>query len=120
MKIDEYSIRTAYGCTHDQSGMSFHQFSVDGLLPDTRTFPLAGIKVLELEGIGPGPLGCCMLADFGAEVNRKGFSSFFKIIIIIPSFFRLSLSSVPTELTPLPYVLAASNKRAVLLRNNTR
>ena len=32
------------------------------------TFPLDGIRVLELEGIGPGPLGCCMLADFGADV----------------------------------------------------
>ena len=30
--------------------------------------PLQGIKVLELEGIGPGPLGCCVLADFGADV----------------------------------------------------
>lgn len=32
------------------------------------TYPLSHIKVLELEGIGPGPLGCCMLADFGADV----------------------------------------------------
>ena len=24
--------------------------------------------MLELEGIGPGPLGCCMLCDFGADV----------------------------------------------------
>jgi alpha-methylacyl-CoA racemase len=30
--------------------------------------PLAGIRVLELEGIGPGPLACCILADFGADV----------------------------------------------------
>lgn len=29
---------------------------------------LAGIKVIELEGIGPGPLGACVLADFGADV----------------------------------------------------
>ena len=29
---------------------------------------LAGIKVLELEGIGPGPLAGCILADFGADV----------------------------------------------------
>ena len=49
--------------------MAFHQFSVDGMLPGTQSFPLTGIKVLELEGIGPGPLGCCMLADFGAEVT---------------------------------------------------
>jgi alpha-methylacyl-CoA racemase len=31
-------------------------------------YPLQGVKVLELEGIGPGPLGCCILADFGADV----------------------------------------------------
>lgn len=30
--------------------------------------PLAGIRVLELEGLGPGPLCGCVLADFGAEV----------------------------------------------------
>lgn len=32
------------------------------------SYPLQGVKVLELEGIGPGPLGCCILADFGADV----------------------------------------------------
>jgi alpha-methylacyl-CoA racemase len=30
--------------------------------------PLAGLKVIELEGIGPGPLAGRMLADHGAEV----------------------------------------------------
>ena len=29
---------------------------------------LAGFRVLELEGIGPGPLGACVLCDFGADV----------------------------------------------------
>lgn len=29
---------------------------------------LAGVRVLELEGIGPGPLAACVLADFGADV----------------------------------------------------
>eukprot|EP00729_Bicosta_minor_P004371 gene4371-27116_t len=51
--------------------MAFHQFSVDGLLPGAQSFPLAGIKVLELEGIGPGPLGCCMLADFGKARSQN-------------------------------------------------
>jgi alpha-methylacyl-CoA racemase len=32
--------------------------------------PLAGIRVVELEGIGPGPTCAMMLADFGAEVLR--------------------------------------------------
>jgi len=29
---------------------------------------LKGIRVLELEGIGPGPMAACILADFGADV----------------------------------------------------
>lgn len=32
--------------------------------------PLAGVKVLEFAGIGPGPHCCMMLADMGAEVVR--------------------------------------------------
>jgi len=32
--------------------------------------PLAGLKVLELAGIGPGPYACMLLADLGAEVLR--------------------------------------------------
>jgi alpha-methylacyl-CoA racemase len=34
------------------------------------TGPLAGIKVIELAGIGPGPFTAMMLADMGAEVLR--------------------------------------------------
>ncbi|HYR24637.1 MAG TPA: CaiB/BaiF CoA-transferase family protein [Aquabacterium sp.] len=30
--------------------------------------PLRGVRVVEFEGIGPGPLAAMMLADFGAEV----------------------------------------------------
>lgn len=32
------------------------------------TGPLAGVRVVELAGIGPGPHGCAMLADLGADV----------------------------------------------------
>ena len=32
--------------------------------------PLAGIKVVELAGIGPGPFCSMMLSDMGAEVLR--------------------------------------------------
>lgn len=32
--------------------------------------PLAGIKVVEVGGIGPGPFCCMLLADLGAEVVR--------------------------------------------------
>jgi alpha-methylacyl-CoA racemase len=32
--------------------------------------PLAGVRVLELAGIGPAPFACMMLADMGADVIR--------------------------------------------------
>ena len=32
--------------------------------------PLQGYKVLELAGIGPGPMAAMLLADMGAEVLR--------------------------------------------------
>jgi alpha-methylacyl-CoA racemase len=32
--------------------------------------PLAGIKVVELAGIGPGPMCAMLLADLGATVLR--------------------------------------------------
>ena len=34
------------------------------------TGPLAGIKVVEIAGIGPGPHACMLLADLGADVLR--------------------------------------------------
>src|SRR6201994_4043394 len=38
--------------------------------PQTRRGPLAGLRVLELAGIGPGPFCAMMLADQGASVLR--------------------------------------------------
>jgi len=32
--------------------------------------PLSGVKILEIQGIGPGPFGTMMLSDMGAEVVR--------------------------------------------------
>jgi alpha-methylacyl-CoA racemase len=32
--------------------------------------PLAGIRVIELGGVGPGPFACMLLADLGADVIR--------------------------------------------------
>ncbi len=32
--------------------------------------PLAGLKVIEIAGIGPGPFACMLLADLGADVIR--------------------------------------------------
>ncbi|WGL54111.1 CaiB/BaiF CoA-transferase family protein [Nocardioides sp. BP30] len=36
----------------------------------TAAGPLAGLRVLEFAGIGPGPFACLMLAELGAEVIR--------------------------------------------------
>ena len=32
--------------------------------------PLAGTRIIEIAGIGPGPFGAMMLADMGADVIR--------------------------------------------------
>ena len=37
--------------------------------PHTLRTPLNGIRVVEFEGLGPGPLAAMMLADMGAEVT---------------------------------------------------
>lgn len=37
---------------------------------DASTGPLAGLRVVELAGIGPGPHACMLLADLGADVIR--------------------------------------------------
>ncbi|MFI7586928.1 CaiB/BaiF CoA transferase family protein [Spongisporangium articulatum] len=38
--------------------------------PRTGTGPLAGLRVVELAGLGPAPLACMLLADLGADVVR--------------------------------------------------
>ncbi|MCM3920769.1 CoA transferase, partial [Frankia sp. AiPs1] len=38
--------------------------------PTSAAGPLAGIRVVELAGIGPGPHAAMMLADLGADVVR--------------------------------------------------
>jgi alpha-methylacyl-CoA racemase len=39
-------------------------------MSDSSTGPLAGIRIIELAGIGPGPYAAMLLADLGAEVVR--------------------------------------------------
>ena len=48
-------------------------------------FPLSGIKIVEFEGIGPGPLAGFMLMQMGADVTVVG---------------RPGASALPDELTP--------------------
>ena len=35
---------------------------------DSRTGPLAGVKVIEVASLAPAPFGCMVLADLGADV----------------------------------------------------
>jgi alpha-methylacyl-CoA racemase len=47
--------------------------------------PLAGIKVVEFAGIGPGPFCCMLLSDMGAEVvrvDRKGGRGSPKFVVL--------------------------------------
>ena len=41
--------------------------------------PLAGIRILEMEGLGPAPFAGMMLADHGAEVIRVEREGGFKL-----------------------------------------
>jgi alpha-methylacyl-CoA racemase len=36
--------------------------------PSTANGPLAGLRVVEFAGIGPGPFACMLLSDMGADV----------------------------------------------------
>ena len=38
--------------------------------PSRAAGPLAGLRVIEFAGIGPGPFACMLLSDMGAEVIR--------------------------------------------------
>ncbi|MGB6124675.1 MAG: CoA transferase, partial [Gordonia sp. (in: high G+C Gram-positive bacteria)] len=38
--------------------------------PSGRSGPLAGVRVIEFAGIGPGPHAAMLLADLGADVLR--------------------------------------------------
>ncbi|WP_409180770.1 CaiB/BaiF CoA transferase family protein [Amycolatopsis sp. VS8301801F10] len=39
-------------------------------MEDTHSGPLAGVRIVELGGVGPTPFACMLLADLGAEVLR--------------------------------------------------
>ena len=63
-------------------------------------FPLSGIKIVEFEGIGPGPLAGFMLMQMGADVTVVG---------------RPGASALPDELTPKDGALLSRGKRRVTL-----
>ncbi|MDO8771247.1 MAG: CaiB/BaiF CoA-transferase family protein [Burkholderiaceae bacterium] len=62
--------------------------------------PLSGIKIVEFEGIGPGPLTGLMLMQMGADVTVVG---------------RPGAGALPDELTPKEGALLSRGKRRVML-----
>jgi alpha-methylacyl-CoA racemase len=42
----------------------------DRSTPASKTGPLAGVRIVEFDAIGPVPLACMILADMGADVVR--------------------------------------------------
>lgn len=63
-------------------------------------FPLSGIKIVEFEGIGPGPLAGFLLTQMGADVTVVG---------------RHGAGALPNELTPKDGALLSRGKRRVTL-----
>lgn len=63
-------------------------------------FPLSGIKIVEFEGIGPGPLAGFLLTQMGADVTVVG---------------RPGAGALPDELTPKDGALLSRGKRRVTL-----
>src|ERR1700752_660009 len=53
-----------------QAGTEGQEGRLSYVAPVTNTGPLAGVKVIELGGIGPGPHAAMVFADLGADVVR--------------------------------------------------
>lgn len=72
--------------------------------------PLAGVRIIELAGLGPAPFGAMMLADMGAEVVRVerisggggiGVSASFDVLARNRKSMRLDLKSAEGQQTLL-------------------
>jgi alpha-methylacyl-CoA racemase len=65
---------------------------------DERVGPLAGLRVVELGALGPGPFGCMLLSDMGADVIRverteKDVDSYPDVVLRGRRSIRLDLKS---------------------------
>ena len=56
---------------------------------DNSTGPLVGTRVVELAGIGPGPMACMLLADMGAEVIKVDRLTESGLGVPVPNEFKL-------------------------------
>ena len=64
--------------------------------------PLAGLRVLEIAGIGPGPFCCTMLADLGGSVARNAVRS--PALIVVGEVASLGVETLTaiTKAVPCP------------------
>jgi alpha-methylacyl-CoA racemase len=74
--------------------------------------PLAGLRIIEMAGIGPGPLCAMLLADMGAEVIRIDRLASGEKVLPIPT----ELDIVNRGRTPIAIDLKQASGRALLLR----
>jgi alpha-methylacyl-CoA racemase len=81
-----------------------------------RTGPLAGIKVVEFVGIGPGPMCGMLLADLGAEVLRIDRTTPSGLGIERPERFDLLLRGKQTIAVDLKQPAGLALARAVVAR----
>ena len=58
--------------------------------------PLAGIRIVEFAGIGPGPMAAMLFADLGAEVVRIDRTTASDLGIDMPTKFELLHRSRPS------------------------
>ena len=53
--------------------------------------PLAGIRIVEFVGIGPGPMAAMLFADLGADVIR--------VDRVTPSDLGIAMISAPSQIS---------------------
>ena len=87
-----------------------------GSSPNERSGPLAGVKVVEFVGIGPGPMCGMLLADLGAEVLRIDRTTPSGLGIDRPARFDLLLRGKRTIAVDLKKPAGLALARALLAR----
>ena len=65
-------------------------------MPGPPDGPLNGLRVVELAGIGPGPMACMMLADMGADVIKVDRLTDAGLGIAMPAKYQVLHRSRPS------------------------